>query len=102
CPFSDDERVRTYGPQVRLYTIVDSPELGDVGVLPMQWVYYYQTGTLSKAIAFVESVKSLRKPVITENGGDYSVPVPVDDLYLFQANCYKSRRRRLEYALPAF
>jgi hypothetical protein len=102
CPFSDDERVRAYGPQVRLYTIVDSPELSDVGALPMQWVYYYQTGTLAKAIAFVESVKSLRKPVITENGGDYSVPVPLDDLYLFQANCYKSRRRRLEYALPSF
>ncbi len=101
-PFSDDERVRTYGGQVRQYTVVDSPELADVGVLPMHWVHYYQTGTLPQAMAFVESARSLGKPVITENSGDYSVPVPSDDLYLFQANCYKSRRRPFEYALPVF
>ena len=101
-PFTAEERERVYGKQVRHYALVDSPEQADIAVLPMHWVYYYQTGTLAQAIGFVESVKKLGKPVITENGGDYSVPVPVDGVYLFQANCYQSRRRHLEYALPVF
>ncbi len=102
APFTEVEREQLYGKQVRQYALVDSPEKADIGVLPMHWVHYYQPGTLAQAIRFVESVKRLGKPVITENGGDYSVPVPVGGVYLFQANCYKSRRRKLEYALPAF
>jgi hypothetical protein len=101
-PFTDEERARDYGQQVRQYLIVDSPDEADIGVLPMHWVHYYQTGTLAQAVAFINSVKAKGKPVVTENSGDYSVPLPVDDVYLFQANCYKSRRHPHEYALPVF
>lgn len=101
-PFSPEERRRMYGPQVEQYEIVDSLEIADICVLPMGWNYYYQTDRVEQALRYVDRGRAAGKPVATWTMDDYGVRVPADDVYVFRASGYRSRRLPKQFGLPVF
>lgn len=101
-PISEKVREQIYGLQVKNFQLVESPNEADLFVLPMAWNFYYKHKKVEQAVAFVERAKPFNKPIITWNSGDYSVPLPVSDVYLFQANGYQSRRKEKQFAIPSF
>ena len=101
-PFTDIEREQIYGSFVRNIKLVEQPTEADICVLPMSWLYYYRTRSLPQAVGFVDMARAAGKAVVSWQGGDFTVPVPVQGVYVFSANGYQSRRRPLQFALPSF
>lgn len=101
-PFTVEERVRMYGPQVARYNMVDDIREADIVVLPMYWNYYFAHGRISDALELVENARVQGKPIVSWVGGDCGVRVPVDGVYVFRASGYRSRRQQLQYASPVF
>lgn len=99
---SDEERRQTYGPQVDQYRMVEAIDDADLCVLPMSWNFYYRTGQLGRARDFVEHTRRHGKEVATWVTGDFGVTVPVEDVHIFRASGYRSRRAPLQHAVPVF
>lgn len=99
-PITDEERRAVYGPQVDRLTLVDEPDAADLWVLPMNWNFYYRTDQVDRAVTFVNRARAAGKGVVSWVTGDRGVPVPVEDVYVFRASGYASKRLESQYATP--
>lgn len=97
-----DENIQIYGPQITQYQVVPTMAEADLYVLAMSWNFYYQTGQIALARDYVQNTLRQGKKVVIWGSSDFSLRLPFQDAWLFQANGYRSRRKPHQFSYPVF
>lgn len=98
-----EENIEIYGQQITEYEVVFNPHDADLHVLTMTWDYYFLTGQLRQAEAFIEQAQSINKPVVIWQNSDFSVRFPqYKNVFLFQTSGYRSTRNPRQFSKPVF
>jgi hypothetical protein len=75
----------------------------DLAVVPAPWEDVMRDDESRRlAHAFIGHAREHGKPIALFCINDSSDPIPVDDALIFRTSFYRSRRRRLEFAQPAW
>lgn len=77
-------------------------EEADIAVLPYAWNEYDRRGETEAAIRWVRQAQALDVPVLTAVTGDFGVRPAVEDVHVFRASGYASRRLAHQHAMPFF
>jgi hypothetical protein len=98
-----EENIEIYGPQITQYEVVSRPQDADLHVLTMAWDYYFATGQLKQAQAFIKQAQSMNKPVVIWQNSDFSVRSPQHtNIFLFQTSGYRSTGNSNQFSKPVF
>lgn len=101
-PFSEEERLRTYGMGSNDLVLVPSVEDADLVVLPMSWNYYLRHRQVKLAMSLIENARCHSKRILAHTTGDSGVTLPFDDVYVLRHSGYRSRKRPREITQPVF
>jgi len=77
-------------------------EEADVAVLPFDWSSVDSDAQVTFARRFVARAEEAGKPAIVFFGSDSDEPVPLEGATVVRTSLYRSRRRRNEFAQPAW
>jgi Exostosin family len=78
-------------------------EKADVAVLPAAWEQVSgNRAATERAEQFLDLARRAHKPTVIFFWSDSDEEVPYDNTVVFRTSCYRSRRRRNEFAMPAW
>ena len=77
-------------------------EEADLAVLPFDWSSVDDDAQVASARQFVARAEKAGKPAIVFFGSDSDEPVPLEGATVVRTSLYRSRRRRNEFAQPAW
>ena len=96
-PFS---RYSVYGLVENDLEYCNNIQKADLCVLPMTWNYYFENGTINKAVGLVKKYKKEQKKIFSWIEGDYNIKVPNGDFTWFHHGGYMSNRKKNQYSYP--
>lgn len=90
-----------YHDTTPLFERVHDVASADVCVLPFMWDYYLRHDATDTALAFVAMAQQAGKLPVIWDISDFGAVIPTENALILRSAPYGSRRKPLEYALPA-
>jgi hypothetical protein len=99
---TSEERRAIYGTRYSDFAMVDAAESADIVVLTMKWQHYVEAGLEALAIRALDGARRARKPFVVFCEGDFAANFPVggNDIHMFEAAGYHSRRKYRVHGMP--
>ena len=99
-PFFPKNRLSSFGLNSELYVKCENPAHAHIFILPLTWNYYFEMDIVNYASNMIAKYLYYDKPIFTWANGDFKLKIPGGNFFLFQNNCYHSKRKINEYAYP--
>ncbi len=101
--FDDASRIKMYGISEKEICLTSQIEEADVGLIAMSWNFYIENNLTSKAIDFINLLKSKGLRVFTWNAGDEGVKLPfLKGVVVQRQSGYRSKLPSWHQGMPVF